>query len=84
MPCRVDNCRQGRDRCAAPQICFEAPISREEREQIHQDAFAAAARYIATQVPQFNPWPRGTRRHVTWSSFFLEETIALPNVPTPL
>lgn len=63
-----------RRRSAGP-ILLELPVLPAERDQIKADAENAADRYLLSGgAPQECPWPRGTRRHVFWMSFFLEAT----------
>lgn len=69
-------CRQGHRRCPAPQICGETAVGTLERHELKLDAEAAARRLASTGQAQRNPYARGTRRNVIWTSYFLEAQMA--------
>lgn len=69
--------------CLAPLIHREAALTDADRAAIRTHAQGRAARQArqrADGAPRHivvNPFPRGTRRNVPWTSHFLEEQLRL-------
>lgn len=80
-------CQRGHERCPAPVICNEAPVTPTELASLAASATNAAGIHQARNdirsalgLPPLQaacPFPRHTRRNVLWTSYFLEEQLRL-------